>query len=103
MRFDQLIGDKWTASNDISVNNNLSNTADNIGEFARRGVEDVDIAVAAVRVAQPAWAEANEQVSHNVLEKEDMVMVNLPTASVDHILPFGVRKGSSYGLCEQKS
>lgn len=32
-----------------------------------------------------------------------MVMVNLPTAGVDHHLPFGGRKGSSYGPREQGS
>jgi aldehyde dehydrogenase (NAD+) len=30
-----------------------------------------------------------------------MVMVNLPTAGVDHHVPFGGRKGSSYGPREQ--
>ena len=35
MRFDQLIGYKWTDSNHISVNINPSNTIDIIGEFAR--------------------------------------------------------------------
>ena len=30
-----------------------------------------------------------------------MVMVNLPTAGVDYNLPFGGRKGSSYGSREQ--
>jgi aldehyde dehydrogenase (NAD+) len=30
-----------------------------------------------------------------------MVMVNLPTAGVDFHVPFGDRKGSSYGPCEQ--
>jgi alpha-ketoglutaric semialdehyde dehydrogenase len=30
-----------------------------------------------------------------------MVMVNLPTAGVDYHVPFGGRKGSSYGPCEQ--
>jgi acyl-CoA reductase-like NAD-dependent aldehyde dehydrogenase len=31
----------------------------------------------------------------------DMVMVNLPTAGVDYHVPFGGRKGSSYGPREQ--
>ena len=30
-----------------------------------------------------------------------MVMVNLPTAGVDYNVPFGGRKGSSYGPREQ--
>ena len=30
-----------------------------------------------------------------------MVMVNLPTAGVDYHVPFGGRKGSSYGSREQ--
>jgi acyl-CoA reductase-like NAD-dependent aldehyde dehydrogenase len=30
-------------------------------------------------------------------------MVNLPTAGVDYHVPFGGRKGSSYGLREQGS
>jgi aldehyde dehydrogenase (NAD+) len=30
-----------------------------------------------------------------------MVMVNLPTAGVDYPVPFGGRKGSSYGPREQ--
>jgi aldehyde dehydrogenase (NAD+) len=30
-----------------------------------------------------------------------MVMVNLPTAGVDYHVPFGGRKGSSYGTREQ--
>jgi len=30
-----------------------------------------------------------------------MVMVNLPTAGVDYHVPFGGRKGSSYGAREQ--
>ena len=32
-----------------------------------------------------------------------MVMVNLPTAGVDYHVPFGGRKGSSYGSREQGS
>ena len=32
-----------------------------------------------------------------------MVMVNLPTAGVDYHVPFGGRKGSSYGTREQGS
>ncbi len=32
-----------------------------------------------------------------------MVMVNLPTAGVDYHVPFGGRKGSSYGAREQGS
>jgi len=32
-----------------------------------------------------------------------MVMVNLPTAGVDYHVPFGGRKGSSYGPREQGS
>jgi aldehyde dehydrogenase (NAD+) len=32
-----------------------------------------------------------------------MVMVNLPTAGVDFHVPFGGRKGSSYGPREQGS
>ena len=31
-----------------------------------------------------------------------MVMVNLPTAGVDYHVPFGGRKGSSYGPREQR-
>jgi len=30
-----------------------------------------------------------------------MTMVNLPTAGVDYIVPFGGRKNSSYGTREQ--
>jgi aldehyde dehydrogenase (NAD+) len=30
-----------------------------------------------------------------------MVMVNLPTAGVDYHVPFGGKKGSSYGTREQ--
>jgi alpha-ketoglutaric semialdehyde dehydrogenase len=30
-----------------------------------------------------------------------MVMVNLPTAGVDYHVPFGGKKGSSYGSREQ--
>ena len=33
--------------------------------------------------------------------KAGMVMVNLPTAGVDYHVPFGGRKGSSYGPREQ--
>jgi aldehyde dehydrogenase (NAD+) len=32
-----------------------------------------------------------------------MVMINLPTAGVDYHVPFGGRKGSSYGPREQGS
>jgi aldehyde dehydrogenase (NAD+) len=32
-----------------------------------------------------------------------MVMVNVPTASVDYHVPFGGTKGSSYGAREQGS
>ena len=35
--------------------------------------------------------------------KAGMVMVNLPTAGVDYHVPFGGRKGSSYGPREQGS
>ena len=60
MRFNQFIGGEWATSNDISANTNQSNTADIIGEFARGSVEEVDIAVAAARAAQPVWAVAND-------------------------------------------
>ncbi len=30
-----------------------------------------------------------------------MVMINVPTAGVDYHVPFGARKGSSYGPREQ--
>jgi aldehyde dehydrogenase (NAD+) len=33
--------------------------------------------------------------------KAGMVMINLPTAGVDYHVPFGGRKGSSYGQREQ--
>jgi acyl-CoA reductase-like NAD-dependent aldehyde dehydrogenase len=33
--------------------------------------------------------------------KAGMVMINLPTAGVDYHVPFGGRKGSSYGPREQ--
>ncbi|MCK1569872.1 aldehyde dehydrogenase family protein [Bradyrhizobium sp. 173] len=42
--------------------------------------------------------------SHYKLNSESgMVMVNLPTAGVDYHVPFGGRKGSSYGAREQGS
>lgn len=35
------------------------------------------------------------------LKKAQLEMVNLPTAGVDYHVPFGGRKGSSYGSREQ--
>ena len=119
MRFNQFIGGEWDASNDISMIINQSNTADIIGEFAGGSVEEVDIAVAAARAAQPAWAVANDTgfgfssgicatslapaIHFRKHSKAGMIMVNLPIAGVDHHVPFGGRKGSSYRPREQGS
>ena len=43
------------------------------------------------------------QVERQVHAQSGMVMVNLPTAGVDYHVPFGGRKGSSYGPREQGS
>ena len=45
-------------------------------------------------------AEARRRTS-SATAQAGMVMVNLPTAGVDYHVPFGGRKGSSYGPREQ--
>ena len=45
-------------------------------------------------------AEARRRTS-SATPQAGMVMVNLPTAGVDYHVPFGGRKGSSYGPREQ--
>ena len=63
-----LIGGDWVESPDVTQNINPSNTDDVVGEYARADADAVDVAVAAARDAQPAWAEASPQVRHDVLE-----------------------------------
>ncbi len=63
-----LIGGDWVESPDVTQNINPSNTGDVVGEYARADAAAVDVAVAAARDAQPAWADASPQVRHDVLE-----------------------------------
>ena len=63
-----LIGGDWVESPDVTQNINPSNTDDVVGEYARADADAVDVAVAAARDAQPAWADASPQVRHDVLE-----------------------------------
>ena len=59
-----------------------------------------DTAVRAVVGHRHHLAEVRRRTS-SATPQAGMVMVNLPTAGVDYHVPFGGRKGSSYGPREQ--
>src|SRR5262249_42232587 len=56
-RYQLLINGEWRdpVSGEWSPNINPANTDDVIGEFARAGVEDVNLAVEAAKAAAPGW------------------------------------------------
>jgi acyl-CoA reductase-like NAD-dependent aldehyde dehydrogenase len=59
-----------------------------------------DTAFRPVRRHRHHVAEVRRRTS-SATRQAGMVMVNLPTAGVDYHVPFGGRKGSSYGSREQ--
>src|SRR5690349_18217159 len=54
--FGNFIGGTWTPPSDAVENTNPSDVTDTVGAFARGGVADVDLAIAAARAAFPAWS-----------------------------------------------
>ena len=68
------------------------------------------ILAAHIALTASAWACGHAGIATTSLKyathfkrhsQSGMVMVNLPTAGVDYHVPFGGRKGSSYGSREQ--
>lgn len=64
-----LINGEWIAADQTSENRNPANPEDLVGLYARGGTADVDAAVAAARMAQPAWGSASPQVRSDVLRR----------------------------------
>lgn len=68
------IGGEWVAGDDASENRNPARPDEVIGLFARASSQQLDDAVAAAKVAQPAWAAATPEVRSNVLGKAAALM-----------------------------
>ena len=94
-----LVDGDWVAGSDAGENVNPSNTDEVVGRYARGSKADAERAIAAAKVAFPAWSRSGKL--RRGPGEAGMVMVNLPTAGVDYHVPFGGRKGSSYGPREQ--
>lgn len=103
-KHDNLIGGQWLAGTGYTPNVKPSDLSDVIGGHTR--AEQLDAAVQAARAAFPAWSVSR---AGNIIKffaglkyatyfkrhsQAGMVMANLPTAGVDHHVPFGGRKGS---------
>lgn len=63
-----LIGGEWVEGSDALNTINPSNTDEVVGTYSMAGIDAVDSAVAAARIAQPAWAGLTPQARHDVLE-----------------------------------
>lgn len=64
-----LIGGNWMVAAAAADNINPSDTNDIVGQFALGTVADVDAAVAAARLAAPAWARTTTQARSEILYK----------------------------------
>lgn len=63
-----LIGGDWCSSNEELPDINPSDTADTVGTFALADAGEVESAVVAARMAQPAWAESTPQQRFDALD-----------------------------------
>jgi acyl-CoA reductase-like NAD-dependent aldehyde dehydrogenase len=77
----------------------LFTEVDNRMQIAREEIFGPVAGVIRVRDYEEAVAKYASHFKRNA--EAGMVMVNLPTAGVDYHVPFGGRKGSSYGPREQ--
>lgn len=55
-RFDNYINGEWVAGGDYSANINPSELTDNIGDYAKADLAQVNAAIDAARAAFPAWS-----------------------------------------------
>jgi aldehyde dehydrogenase (NAD+) len=67
--FNNYINGEWLAGNSQSANTNPSNLADVIGQYTQGDAAQVDAAVAAARVAFPAWSNGGIQARSDALDK----------------------------------
>ncbi|MBN8629813.1 MAG: aldehyde dehydrogenase family protein [Rhodobacterales bacterium] len=70
-----LIAGRWQEAQALAENRNPSDPSDLIGLYARGGAEDVALAVAAARAAQPAWAKASPQLRADVLRRTGDILL----------------------------
>ena len=120
--FNNLINGQWLAGNSTSANRNPSNLSDAIGEYAQADAAGLDAAVQAAQAAFPAWSTSGIQARSDALDKIGTEILarreELGTllsrgegktkpegigeaTRADYHVPFGGRKGSSYGPREQ--
>ncbi|WP_156437042.1 aldehyde dehydrogenase family protein, partial [Sinorhizobium sp. Sb3] len=64
-----LIDGEWIATSQVSRNINPSNTNDVVGEYARASADDARAAIAAAKVAFPAWSRSGILERHAILRK----------------------------------
>ena len=62
-----LIAGDWVDGAEVSRNINPSDTNDVVGEYAQADAAQTGAAIAAARVAFPAWARTNPQERHDIL------------------------------------
>lgn len=92
MTFGNLVGGEWRSNEEVTENDNLSDTSDVVGVFARVSPEDARGGRRGT-CGPPAWSALRVSTAR-------MVIVNLATAGVNLHVPFGVRD-ASYGPREQ--
>lgn len=100
-----LIGGEWVAGNKSQPNINPADTRDVIGEYAQANVEQARHAIGLLRT--PSVRGRSPRLSSDLTSSKRLPHAgrhgdgHLPTAGVDCHVPFGGRKGSSYGPREQ--
>lgn len=67
--FPNLIGGEWVAGTSTSININPSDLDDVVGAFAQADSEQTNSAIAAARVAFPAWSLSGIQHRFDILDK----------------------------------
>ena len=63
-----LIGGEWVKGSGSVENINPSNTNDIIGEYARAGISDTELAIEAASAAAAAWGASGIQQRHDILK-----------------------------------
>jgi aldehyde dehydrogenase (NAD+) len=67
-QYKNFIGGEWVTGADVTQNINPSDTNDIVGEYAQADAAQTQEAIRAARDAFPAWAAANIQLRHDVLD-----------------------------------
>jgi acyl-CoA reductase-like NAD-dependent aldehyde dehydrogenase len=67
--FRNLVGGEWVAGAGVTANRNPSDLSDVIGEYAQADVAQTEAAIAAAKVAFPAWSTGSIQERANILDR----------------------------------